>query len=373
MKRKGNQTSNTRFLMKRKLNKKGIIVVSIVVFFVLLFFITIVVYFSKLRAVSSDDSVVELRIEENDAYSTIVTKLYDLNLIRSLLAYKIYVKTHHFDTLEVGVYELRRNMSVKEILNILSSGDYKEDSITITFKEGINMRGVASLIASNTDNTEDDVYNLLEDKEFLNSLIDKYWFITDDILNENIYYPLEGYLFPDTYQFSLNASVKDIFLVMLDEMDSKLSSYKEQISSSSYSIHQLLTLASIVELEAGSSHERNGVAAVFYNRIRDGWTLGSDVTTYYAARKDFTVDLTINELNECNAYNTRGTCFSGLPVGPISNPSIESIDGVMNPTSSDYYYFVADKNGKTYFTKTDGEHQAIISKLKSEGLWYVYE
>ena len=174
--------------MKKKLNKKGIIVISIIVFFVLLFLITIVVYFSKLRAVSRDDSVVELRVEDGDAYSTIVSKLDDLSLIRSLLAYKIYVKTHHLNTLDAGVYELRKNMSVGEILDVLSSGNYKEDSITITFKEGINMRGIASLIADNTNNTEEDVYNLLKDKDFLNSLIDKYWFITDDILNEDIYF-----------------------------------------------------------------------------------------------------------------------------------------------------------------------------------------
>ena len=156
-------------------------------------------------------------------------------------------------------------------------------------------------------------------------------------------------------------------------MDVELSKYKSQIESSDYSVHELLTLASIVELEPGSSHERNGVATVFYNRIKAGWTLGSDVTTYYAVQKSFKEDLLASELSACNAYNTRGTCFKGLPVGPISNPSHESIEGVMNPTVSDYYYFVADKNGKTYFTKTSSEHEQIIAKLKREGLWYVYE
>lgn len=359
--------------MRRKLNKKGRVIISLFVFVILLVLITIIVYFSKLKSVGSDSSIVEFRIEDGDTYSSIVFKLDNLNLIRSDLAYKIYVKTHSLGTLKTGIYKLSNDMSVGEILDILSSGKFTEDSVTIIFKEGINMRKIATLIASNTGNTEDDVYSLLNDKNYLNGVIDKYWFITDDILNEKIYYSLEGYLFPDTYQFAVNASVSDIFGVMLDEMGSKLSPYRSKIESSSYSVHELLTLASIVELEAGSSHERDGVASVFYNRIRDGWTLGSDVTTYYAARKDFNVDLTINELNECNAYNTRGTCFKGLPVGPISSPSLESIEGVINPTSSSYYYFVADKNGKTYFNVTDSAHLATISRLKSEGLWYVYE
>lgn len=359
--------------MNRKLNKKGIIVISLIAFLTLLFLITIVVYFVKLRSVGNSDSVVEFRVEDGDTYSSIVYKLENLNLIRSELAYKIYVKTHSLNTLKVGIYELNNNMSVGDILSVLSSDEYKEDYITITFKEGINMTKIASLIDLNTNNTESDVYALLDDKDYLNSLINDYWFITEDILNENIYYPLEGYLFPDTYQFSVDSNVEDIFKVMLDKMDDVLINYKTQIDNSSYSVHELLTLASIVELEAGSSHERSGVASVFYNRIRDGWTLGSDVTTYYAAHKSFDVDLTINELNECNAYNTRGTCFSGLPVGPISSPSLESIDGVMNPISSNYYYFVADKNGNTYFNITDSEHLATIARLKSEGLWYIYE
>ncbi len=358
--------------MKRKLNKKGIFVVSLFLFFVFLVLITVFIYFCKLKPVSKNNSIVEFRIENGDTYSSISKKLESLNLIRSGLAYKIYIKIHNPGTLKKGIYELREDMSVKEIVNALS-GNYKEDHIKITFKEGINMRKIASLIAENTDNSEEDVYALLSDRDYLNSLIDNYWFITDEILDDRIYYPLEGYLFPDTYQFSVGVSVKDIFKTMLDQMDSKLSNYKEQIANSGYSVHKLLTLASIVELEAGTSHERNGVAAVFYNRLNNGWSLGSDVTTYYAARKDFTVDLTRAELDECNAYNTRGTCFTGLPVGPISNPSLESIDGVMNPTTSDYFYFVADKNGNTYFTKSDSEHLATIARLKREGLWFVYE
>lgn len=359
--------------MKRKLNKKGIIVVSLVVFVCLLCLITVCVYFIKLKPVSKSSSLVSFSVVEGDTYNSISSRLSDSDLIRSTLAYKIYVKTHRLDTLKVGTYSLDKNMGVKELLNTLSDGNYKEDYTIITFREGINIRGIASLIDANTNNTEDDVYSLLCDRDYLNSLINDYWFVTDEILNESIYYPLEGYLFPDTYQFAKDASVRDIFAVMLNQMDVVLSNYKRQIENSSYSIHKLLTLASIVELEAGSSHERNGVAAVFYNRIRDGWTLGSDVTTYYAARKDFTVDLTASELSECNAYNTRGTCFVGLPVSPISSPSRESIEGVMNPIQSDYYYFVADKNGNTYFNATDSGHQATIASLKRDGLWYVYE
>lgn len=358
--------------MKRKLNKKGIIAISVVAL-ILLTLITIVVCFSKLSAPTKEDSKVEFVIKNGDTYSSIAKKLEEEKIIKSATAYKIYLKVKKPETLKAGIYELNRNMNVKEIINVLSSDNYKEDHIMITFKEGINIRQFATIVSENTNNKEEDVYNLLKDENYINGLIEDYWFLTDEIKNEQIYYPLEGYLFPNTYQFKKDATVEEIFKVLLDQMDKELSKYKTQIQNSKLTVHELLTLASIVELEAGTSHERNGVAAVFYNRINDGWTLGSDVTTYYAEQKPFTEDLYIDEINECNAYNTRGNCFTGLPVGPIANPSSESIEGVMNPVENNYYYFVADKNGTTYFNITDTEHLNTIEKLKREGLWYIYE
>ena len=359
--------------MKRRLNKKGIIVLSTLALTFLIVLLTIVVYFSKLGAVSKKDIAVQFKTEQGDTLLTIAQKLKDEDLIKSKFAYKIYLKTHKKGDLKVGTYELNKNMNVKTILKTLTSDEYKEEFMTITFKEGLNIRQIAEIIEENTNYSKEEVFNLLKDETYINELINKYWFLTNDIKNEKIYYPLEGYLFPNTYQFKKDATVKDIFKTLLDQMDEELSKYKTQIENSNYSIHQLMTLASIVELEAGSSHERNGVAAVFYNRIKNNWTLGSDVTTYYAEQKSFKEDLTIDEINSCNAYNTRSTCIVGLPVGPISNPSTESIEGVMNPTTSDYYYFVADKNGNTYFTKTEYEHNNIIQKLQREGLWYTYE
>ena len=160
---------------------------------------------------------------------------------------------------------------------------------------------------------------------------------------------------------------------MLEEMSSKLSGYKEEINNSKYSIHEILTLASIVELEGASSSDRNGVAGVFYNRLNSGMTLGSDVTTYYGLKINMSDrDLTKAELNDCNNYNTRCSTFTGLPVSPICIASIESIEAVLEPTNHDYYYFVADKNKKTYFTKTYDEHLSMVSKLKDEGLFFEY-
>ncbi|HOB26471.1 MAG TPA: endolytic transglycosylase MltG, partial [Bacilli bacterium] len=187
--------------------------------------------------------------------------------------------------------------------------------------------------------------------------------------NSNIYYPLEGYIFPDTYNIKKTATIKEVIETMLDEMETKLEPYKTDISTSNKSVHSLLTLASMVELEAVSAEDRKVLAGVFTNRLTLGMTLGSDVTTYYAVQKDMTDDLTLSDLATCNGYNTRGTCVPGLPVGPIASPSLSSIQAAVNPDSTDYLYFVADKNSKLYFAKTLDEHNNNIAYLKSHDLW----
>lgn len=353
--------------------KKLITVLALIV----LFFAVIVMggltwYFTSLNGTGIEK--IEFIVDKNATFSTLGKSLEENNLIKSELAYKIYIKLSNPSNLKAGTYELDGSMSVEEIVKILSEGNsYNPNLVNITFREGLNMRGIAELIEKNTDNTYDSVFELLKDENYLNEVINNYWFITEDIKNKDIYYALEGYLFPDTYQIDKTKTVKDIFKTMLDRMEKELNLYKATIQNNSYSVHELLTLASIIELEAGTSSERSSVAGVFYNRLNDGWTLGSDVTTYYAAKKSFKEDLTYAELNDCNAYNTRGTCFTGLPVGPISNPGSESIKGVISPTSHSYYYFVADKNGKTYFNTNSYGHSTTIAELRANGLWYVYE
>ena len=107
----------------------------------------------------------------------------------------------------------------------------------------------------------------MKDKDYLKSLIKKYWFIGEEILNDDIYYSLEGYLAPNTYSFRKNTSVKEIFNAMISEMDQNLSKYKNIINNSKYTPHELLTLASIVELEGSEGTDRKGIAGVFYNRL----------------------------------------------------------------------------------------------------------
>ena len=333
-------------------------------------------YNISISAISKKSEPVVVEIKENSTPYSVVDTLYENKLIKNKFVYKLYVKLNNVNNIKASVYEFNRNMKLKEIIEMMEKGNsYNPDQITVTFKEGLNVRKIARIIDEETNNSYDDVINLMADREYIDTLINKYWFLTDSIKNSKIYYPLEGYLFPNTYSFAnKDVTVKEIIETMLDEMGKQLDKYKDKIKASEFNIHEIMTLASIVELEGGNADDRAGVAGVFYNRIKDGWVLGSDVTTYYYLKiDDFKQSLNGNaNLYTCdNAYNTRCTSFVGLPVGPISNPGHESITATIDYTKHNYYYFVADCKGKTYLSKNSTEHYNTIQRLQNEGNWCV--
>lgn len=330
------------------------------------------VYINFTSPVGGNKSVV-LNIKSGDTYSNISETLYENKLIKSEIFYKIYLKTNNIEPLIAGEHVLNSDMNLKEIINTLSSNAL-EKSIKLTFKEGFNIRSFVETITKNTNITEDEIYAKLKDQAFLNTLITKYWFISAEILDTDIYFPLEGYLYPDTYEFGENFTIEQIFNKMLDNTEIKLEDNKEAIKTNEYTFHEILTLASITELEANNKSERAKVAGVFYNRLNHNISLGSDVTTYYAAGIDMgDRDLYKSELEDFNAYNTRSSKMAGkLPAGPICAPDITSITAALNPVIENNYYFVADKFGKVYYTENYNDHLAIIKKLKDEGKWFTY-
>ena len=327
------------------------------------------------RAGKSNEEI-EITIPLGTGTSQIANILKENKIIRSKLGFKIYVKLNKVNNFQAGKYYLKQNMTLKEITKMLQSGImYDPNETKITYLEGKNMRWLATKIAEITNNKEEDVFNLLNDEEYINKLINKYWFITDEIKNKDIYYSLEGYLFPDTYALkNKDVTVEEIFEKMLDRMEDILSNYKQEIENSKYNIHELLTIASIIEMESSHVEDRKDVASVIYNRLNNGMAIQSDVTTYYAIKVDVGErDLYQKELNTYNPYNTRGPNMEGkLPIGPISSVSKTSIEAAIKPNNTNYLFFVADKNGKLYFSKTVSQHNQIVSELKTKGLWFEY-
>ena len=328
----------------------------------------------QISKVSNDNTLKEIVIEPG-SIDTIATTLYNNNLIKDKLAFKIYVKITNNTNLKAATYNLSENMGVKKIVSILASNNGKNTKdISITIKEGVNMREVAQTIENNTNRTSEELFNVLKNKDYLMNLINKYWFLDNNVLNENIYYSLEGYLYPNTYYFaSKDVTIEDILEKILDETEKKITPYKEQIINNKMNLHEILTLASIIELEGITKEDRQNIASVFINRLNSNISLGSDVTTYYGVKINMgDRDLYANELEQCNNYNTRCLTFKGLPISPISNPSLESIETVISPINTNYFYFVADKNKKIYFSKTIEEHNNTINRLRNNNLWFEY-
>ncbi len=350
--------------------KVGKFLLFLLLLIIILVLIALGIYKYETSAVSSNTDSKIITVDEGGNYISIASKLKEQNLIRSETFYRLYLRFANPGTLMSGDYELNEAMSVPEIIKVLSDENSRDSTVKITFREGLNITQIAKIVEEKTDITAEEFINKLADTSYLQSLQQDYWFLTDEIYNSEIYYPLEGYLYPDTYHFEKSElNIDDIVRKILDNTEAKLEPYKDKLQNGTYTTHQILTLASIVELEAVSDSDRATVAGVLYNRLNDNWSLGCDATTYYAAKKSMTESLTQSDLTACNGYNTRCTSMTGLPVGPIDNPSISSIEAALNPTESDYYYFVADTDKKVYFTKNATEHDRIIAQLRDEGKW----
>lgn len=316
----------------------------------------------------SSNAKVEVVIKQGMSTSQIASLLKKKYLIRDEFFFKVYMKLNRRDSIKASTYYLSKNMSLDNIVSLLEKGASNTD-ISITFKEGKTIKDYAKVLSETTNISEDEFLTKMKDKTYLTSLIKSYWFLTDAILDSNIYYGLEGYLAPDTYNFKdKDVTVEEVIKTLLDQEEKNLSPYKDTLSK--MNVHEVLTLASISELEGLKDTDRKLIVGVFQNRLSKGMNLGSDVTTYYAFNQAMDKDLTSEMFNAYNPYNTRSSEMAGkLPVGPICNPSKESILASINPTKSDYYYFVADKNGNVYYTKTSSEHSAKVKELKEKGDW----
>lgn len=345
------------------------IILILLVAFLITFIFLFSLYNILLAPVSKTDELVLIEIKKGSSIDNIAEVLKENKLIKSPFVFKIYIRLNNISNLKAGSYYLSPNMGTKKIISYLKEGNTLD--LTITFPEGKNMRGIASIIENNTNNTYEEVFEVLQDEEYIDYLISKYWFLTDEIKNKDIYYPLEGYLFPDTYTFaSKDIPVTEIFEIMLDKMDKVLTKYKDDINNKNLSVHEFLTMASIVESEGVNDDDRPKIAGVFYNRINKKIAFGSCVTACYAGKIDHCVSDKVPTKLE-SPYNTY--IILGLPVGPISMPGEASIRASINPESHDFLYFLADKYRHTYFLKTYKEQQAKKKELITQKLWYEKE
>lgn len=337
--------------MKKYVN----IYIFVIVVLTLIIVIGCTCYNFGISPVTKNSEEVILDIDENDTYLSLASTLKEYNLIRSETFYKIYIKIFNPSSLNRGTYILNRNMGVKNIVTTLESGITANPSFTIP--EGEHLTNIANYISSKTNYKVEELLNYWQNEELIDSLINKYWFITEEVKNSDLRYSLEGYFFPATYEIYENSSIEEITYKMLDKTNEILSKYKDLIENSKYSVHEMLALASIVEKEAILAEDRPMIAQVFYNRLNIGMKLESCATVGYAIN-EWKLRYTSEDLAVDSPYNTY---LYDIPIGPISSPGEASIQAVLEPESNDYLYFLAsvydEGSNKTYYSKTYEEHQ----------------
>ena len=334
-------------------------------------------YTSDYQGGKKNGEYITVVIPQGSNVSDIADILEDEKVINSALFFRFYSKMSATETLyRYGTFKIEKGSGYEEIAEVLISGGEQAKSVTVTIPEGtclydyvknvngkdVTVPGIGSLLEKAGVCTKEDFYAALDEVELEGRLL-------SSVDKENTYYPLEGYLFPDTYDFfcydskecaklAIDKMLKHTEEIITDEMI-------ENARKMGYSIHEMLTLASIVQLESGiNTDEMANVSAVFHNRLNNPSSfahLGSSPTIYY--------DKT---MNGDGRYDTQNTAI-GLPPGPVCSPGAAAIKAAFLPTENfKYTYFVTDSDGKFYYNTSAAGHSSTIKKLQASGKW-IYE
>ena len=313
-----------------KSDKKIRTIVIVIAAAVILLLAGLAVYGSGLGPVDkSDDEPITVTIPQGSGAMNIIDILDETGLVKNKTMAKIHMKLGGYDSLQANTYIFSKDMGLKEILKAIDTGDFNYLSKNqFTLVEGSTVPQYAAAIAEKFSYSAEDILAVWNDREYLSTLIDDYWFLTDEILQEGIMYPLEGYLYPETYIITdEDATIQEITQVILAMTDEKLCQRKEAIEDSGRTVHQFLTLTSVVENESLFQEDRPVIAGVFINRLEQGMPLQSDITVLYALQEK-RVDVTYEDLEVDSRYNTYK--YSGLPVGPVCSPSASTVISIRN-------------------------------------------
>jgi UPF0755 protein len=287
-------------------------------------------------------------IDAGERVPSIAARLEADGLIESALMFQVMLKLRGADAqIKAGEFQLHPGMAPAEIIDTLTQTP-TQAGVRVTIKEGERIGEIADQLAAADLIDRDRFLELTQsdtfDADFLPERTDS----------------LEGYLFPDTYFFPRHGTDREqtIINMLLTEFGQKLTPERRQtIAASGYTLHQVLTIASIVEREAQVPEERARIAGVFYNRLQAGIMLQADPTTQYALGRagNWWPVLRLDPQTVDSPYNTY--VISGLPPGPICSPGLAAIDAAITPEQNDYLFFVACGGGSHAFAQTNDEHE----------------
>ena len=297
----------------------------------------------------NNQAPVSVEIKSGMTLNKISALLEERDLIGNSLVFQLLAFLQEKQgQIQVGEYELSPSMTPMDILEVVTSG--KTILHAVTIPEGYRITEIAALLESK---------GLVNAEKFIQETKDEELIQSAGIAGNS----LEGYLFPETYNFSKNTSERKIIQSLLDIYHEKIKQHelRKRAQSSNLSFHQVMTLASLIEKETGIDEERKLISSVFHNRLRKKMLLQTDPTVIYAMA-DFDGNIRKKDLQVDSPYNTYR--YKGLPPGPIASPGIKSIIAALEPSESDYLYFVSRKDGSHQFSSNLMDHNRAVRKYQ---------
>lgn len=324
---------------------------------------------------------VTVEVPEGSSSKQIGEILEKKGLIKNAQVFSLYSKIKSFNNYQSGYYNLQKSMDLDTIARQLQEGGTETPQPPVvgkvTIPEGYTLEQIAEAVTVNaaatskkiskTPFSKDDFLAKVQDEAFISKMAAKYPQLLGTLPSKDsgVKYRLEGYLFPATYNYGEDADLESLIDQMLGAMNTNLSSYYSTIEAKNLTVNEVLTLASLVEKEGSTDQDRKDIASVFYNRLNQAMPLQSNIAILYAQGKlgkkttlkeDAEIDTNID--SPFNVYKKEG-----LMPGPVDSPSLSALDATINPSKTDYLYFVANvETGAVYFANTYEEHAKNVEE-----------
>lgn len=295
------------------------------------------------------DIAMIMTIQKGDSFNKIASSLYEQGIIRNQFLFTVFAKIRNIEgQIKAGEYEVTSPTSYNKLFNLMTSG--KSITYKITIPEGYNIYEIADVLVHTKIIVNKDAFI---EKVFDPELLTKYRI-------NNISF--EGYMYPETYFLTKIMSIPDIIDSMVREFKKHMSpAFIQRAEEIGLSVNELITLASIIEKETSVSSERPLISSVFHNRLEQKMRLQTDPTVIYGI-PNYNGNITKEDLLRATPYNTYVNY--GLPIGPIANPGVESIQAALYPPRTKYLYFVAKGDGTHYFSETLEEHNKAVKRYQ---------
>lgn len=320
--------------------------------------LTIIFVGQDVYGMGKPDYEINVEIPEKAGIKQISQILQENGLVKSAFIFQVFYKIGKYEGgLNYGRFDLNQNMSYDALVNSLQKYASKKEEVTVVFPEGLTIYEMATKLEKAEVCKADEFIKTLNTTNFKQS------FIKDVKPGKLRFHKLEGYVFPETYNFYKNDNPYNVANKMLTEFEKRVTKeMQESMKTMQYTLDETMTIASIVQKEAGKTSEMKKVASVYFNRLKNKDVypnLQACPTRDYANQLKKQMDIIDQPV--IDAYNTYED--AGLPPGAICNPGVAALEATLNPDKTDYYYFCTDlKSGKFYYAKTLKEHQRNVIK-----------